>query len=99
MSPPDCLAKPKTGALPYFLGREKRLKDPMNLLWRDPLSGVGEGDGDEPTWNGWPETERGDFICGPDLQGQPTLTVHRIARVHGHVDDRRIELTGVDIDK
>src|SRR5579863_897747 len=77
-----------TGALAGFLGGEERIEETFFVSGGDADAGVLEGDGDARAGGGV-------FGIGGDAECAAAAGVHRVERVHDHVDEDLLELIGV----
>ena len=86
--------------LPTPRGREERFEDTFELIRRDAAAGVGDGNGSITPYGFCDKgAALGRLAAMPTRNRQPSVALHGIPRVHGHVDDGGFELAGVGVDK
>jgi hypothetical protein len=91
------LAQAEAGALADLLGGEERLEHALHRLLVHADAGVGHGDGHVVARLGI-GVAGGVGAVEPDVRGldeQLPASRHRIARVHGEVEDGALELVGI----
>ena len=90
------LAEAEAGALAHRLGGEERLERAVEHFGRHPAAGVGDADPDIVAGADVADLVGGEgHVLGRDAH--QAAAVHRIAGVDREVEDRVLELVGIDI--
>src|SRR6185437_13890132 len=94
------LAQPKAGALPELLGGEERLEGAIDYLAGHAGAGVADANGDVLAGRQI-GIDTAILLIGIDVGAfyrQLAAGRHGVARVDGEIDERRLEVVGIDFD-
>ncbi len=89
-------AEPRSGSHRFL--REEWLEDTLALVGRNAGSGVLDGYRDKSAWRFRPLAYCGNSLGAAQADGKPAIALHRVARIQGQVDERGVELIGVNVD-